>query len=68
VRTPIEVAFDAVVREADARGVRVLESELIGLIPAAALRDLAPERIGLTRFSADQVLESRLRERRSVHR
>jgi glutamate formiminotransferase len=66
VRTPIEVAFDAVAHEADARGVRVLESELVGLIPADALRDLAPERIGLTRFSADQVLESRLRERRSV--
>jgi glutamate formiminotransferase len=66
VRTPIEVAFDAVVREARARGVRVLESELIGLIPAAALRDLAPERIGLSRFSPDQVLESRLRQRRSV--
>jgi glutamate formiminotransferase len=62
-RTPIEVAFDAVAREAERHKVGVLESELIGLIPAAALRDLAPERIGLRRFSSDQILENRIRER-----
>jgi glutamate formiminotransferase len=61
--TPIEVAFDAVTREAQARGVRILRSELIGLIPAAALRGLEPARIGLTSFSSDQILENRIRMR-----
>ena len=60
-QTPINVAFDAVVHEAGARGVRIVESELIGLIPAGALRAISPEQIGLKHFRADQVLETRIR-------
>lgn len=37
--TPIHVAFDEVVRAADARGVRVTGSELIGLVPLQCLVD-----------------------------
>ncbi len=37
--TPLHVAFDEVCRRADARGVRVTGSELVGLIPLAALLD-----------------------------
>ncbi|HMU62925.1 MAG TPA: glutamate formimidoyltransferase, partial [Gemmatimonadales bacterium] len=35
--TPIHVAFDEVCRAAEARGVRVTGSELVGLVPLAAL-------------------------------
>lgn len=59
-RTPIDVAFTRVKQEAASRGVRVLESELIGLIPQAALAGIAPEELLLTGFSPMQVLETRL--------
>ncbi len=35
--TPVHVAFDEVCRKADARGVRVTGSELVGLIPLRAM-------------------------------
>ena len=37
--TPIHVAFDEVCRKAEARGVRVTGSELVGLVPLAAMLD-----------------------------
>ena len=37
--TPVHVAFDEVCKRADARGVRVTGSELVGLIPLGAMLD-----------------------------
>ena len=37
--TPVHVAFDEVCRKADARGIRVTGSELVGLIPLRAMLD-----------------------------
>ena len=37
-KTPIFRVFDLVKREAERYGVQVLESEIVGLVPAAALR------------------------------
>ena len=37
--TPIHVAFDEVVDKADARGVRVTGSEIVGLVPLQAILD-----------------------------
>ncbi|MFQ5590798.1 MAG: glutamate formimidoyltransferase [Phycisphaerae bacterium] len=37
--TPLHVAFDEVCKKADARGVRVTGSELVGLIPLKAMLD-----------------------------
>ncbi len=37
--TPVHVAFDEVCKKADARGVRVTGSELVGLIPLKSLLD-----------------------------
>ncbi len=37
--TPLHVAFDEVCRKAEARGVRVTGSELVGLVPLSALVD-----------------------------
>jgi glutamate formiminotransferase len=53
---------DRVVAEAAGEGVEVLESELIGLIPEAALTGTTPERLLLRHFSDDRILERRLGE------
>lgn len=37
--TPVHIAFDEVCRKADARGIRVTGSELVGLIPLKAMLD-----------------------------
>ena len=60
-QTPIFRVFEAVRREASRYGVHVLESEIIGLVPAAALVGAAEYFLQIARFSADQVLETRLR-------
>ena len=62
-KTPIHRVFELVKREAERDGVAVLESEIIGLVPAAALADAAAWYLQVTDFSADQVLENRLRDR-----
>jgi glutamate formiminotransferase len=61
-KTPIHRVFDLVTREAARHGVRVLESEVIGLIPSAALIGAAEHYLQLERFAAGQILENRLRE------
>jgi len=37
--TPVHIAFDEVCRKADARGIRVTGSELVGLVPLQSLLD-----------------------------
>ena len=61
-KTPIFRVFEMVKREAARYGVSVLESEIIGLIPAAALTASAAWYLQLERFSDDQVLENKLRK------
>jgi glutamate formiminotransferase len=60
-KTPVLRVFEAVQREAAKHGVSVLESEIVGLVPAAALLDVAISTLQLTQFRRDQVLEARLR-------
>ena len=62
-KTPIFRVFETVKREAARYGVAVLESEIVGLVPAAALTGAAEHYLQLSGFSTDQVLESRLRTR-----
>lgn len=62
-RTPIFRVFDLVKREAERYGVSVLESEIVGLVPAAALRQCVEYYLQLEGFSAGQVLEHTLRSR-----
>jgi len=62
-KTPIFRVFDLVKREAERYGVSVLESEIVGLVPAAALRQSVEYYLRLEGFSADQVLENKLRSR-----
>ena len=61
-KTPVARVFEMVKREAARYGVNVLESEIVGLVPQAALRDAAAYFLQLEGFSADQVLENRLRK------
>ena len=63
-KTPIFRVFDAVKREAERYGVAVLESEIVGLVPAAALVDTARHVLQLEQFTAAQILETRLRDTR----
>jgi glutamate formiminotransferase len=58
--TPVFRAFEAVKQEAEQRGVAILESEIVGLVPAAALFDAARFYLQLKGFSQEQVLEHRL--------
>jgi glutamate formiminotransferase len=60
-KTPIYRVFETVKREASRYGVAVLESEIVGLVPSAALLDTAAFHLQLEGFSQDQVLENRLR-------
>lgn len=59
-KTPIHRVFEVVKREAARYGVNVLESEIVGLVPSAALIGAAEYLLQLERFSANQVLETRL--------
>jgi len=61
-KTPILRVFDAVKREAERYGVSVLESEIVGLVPSAALVDVSLATLQLTQFKKDQILEARLRD------
>lgn len=58
--TPLFRVFEMVKREADRYGVRVVGSEIIGLIPQAALNACAEFYLQIENFSADLVLEHRL--------
>ena len=59
-RTPIHVAFDRVAAEAAGQGVDVKDSEIVGLIPAAALAGTSAAHLRLRGFSDQQILEHRL--------
>jgi glutamate formiminotransferase/glutamate formiminotransferase/formiminotetrahydrofolate cyclodeaminase len=58
--TPMHVAFEAVKREAEKQGLHVLASEVVGLVPEAALLHAAEHGLRLERFDRSQVLETRL--------
>jgi glutamate formiminotransferase len=56
--TGVREAFDAVVQAASARDMEVLDSEIVGLAPAAALPGGTVEHVRLAGFSPDaQILE-----------
>ena len=60
-KTPVFRVFEMVKREAERYGVMVLESEIVGLVPAAALRQSVEWYLQLEGFSGAQVLENKLR-------
>ena len=60
-KTPIHRVFDAVKTEAARYGVTILESEIIGLVPSAALIGTAAAYLQLSAFTPNQILENKLR-------
>jgi glutamate formiminotransferase len=58
----MDVVFDAVEREAGKYGVTVVESQIIGLVPRAALNGTTAEYLRLAHFSEQQILETHLRK------
>jgi glutamate formiminotransferase len=61
-KTPMFRVFEAVKREAERYGVNVLESEIVGLVPAGALVGTAEHFLQLTAFTPDQILENKIRQ------
>jgi glutamate formiminotransferase / 5-formyltetrahydrofolate cyclo-ligase len=60
-KTPIFRVFETVRREAERHGVSILESEIVGLVPGAALNAAAEFYLQIAGFKPDQVLENKLR-------
>lgn len=58
--TPLHVAFEAVKAEAAKHGVSIHSSEVIGLIPEAALTHSAVQDLMLENFLMSQTLEARI--------
>lgn len=59
-RSPLHEVVGAVEREAAARGLRVMGSELVGLLPAGAAVAAAGSLLGVAGFDPSHVLELRL--------
>lgn len=58
--TPVFRAFDLVKREAERYGVAIAGSEIVGLVPQAALNACGEFYLQIENFSEDLVLENRL--------
>lgn len=63
-KTPIVRAFNLVREEAARFGVEVLSSEVVGLVPADALYQVAQWHLRIADFSSSMVLERRIEEMR----
>lgn len=61
-KTPILRVFEMVKREAERRGVMVMGSEIVGMIPRQALYDVASAALQVEGFSSELVLEERIEE------
>ena len=59
-KTSLRTLFEAVRREAGIHGTRVVGSELVGLIPQAALEQGTDRDLKIENFSPDLILENRL--------
>lgn len=61
-KTPLFRVFDVIEREARRYGVNVIGSEIIGLIPMAAMIDVADYYLRIENFDHNQILEKRMME------
>jgi glutamate formiminotransferase len=65
--TPPAAAFAAVAELAGPAGARVVASEIVGLVPAAALAGVDPADLLLAGFTPDLILEERLARALGTH-
>ena len=59
--TPLKVIYDQVEMMAADRGIEILESELIGLVPKCAFAGTKPKNLKLVNFGKDRLLETHLK-------
>jgi glutamate formiminotransferase / 5-formyltetrahydrofolate cyclo-ligase len=64
--TPLKPIYDLVESLAHDRGVEILETELIGLIPKAAFAGTTPKYLKLKDFDKDRLLETHLKSFRCL--
>lgn len=60
--TSIETVFKEISRQAEEAGVEIIESEIVGLVPADALLGTDQEQLKLAHFSEDKIIENRLNQ------
>lgn len=60
--TGFKAVFNEVTRLAEKAGVKVAESELIGLVPRDAFAEVSPEQLLLAGFTKNQIIENRLED------
>ena len=65
-QTPLHVVFDAIVRRCNQRAIRIEGSELIGMIPQAALDATAGHDLRWLNMRPELVLEARLRLKQPI--
>jgi glutamate formiminotransferase / 5-formyltetrahydrofolate cyclo-ligase len=58
--TSLKTVFDTVKELASHHGISILESELVGLIPEEAIKDVSPEYLRLSKFCAECIIETHL--------
>jgi len=58
--TPVKTVYDLVVEKARRQGVEVLESEIVGLVPAGAMKGITPGDLKILNFSDSLIIESHL--------
>jgi len=58
--TPVKTVFDLVAEKARRQGVEVLESEIVGLVPAGAMKGITPGDLKILNFSDSLIIESHL--------
>lgn len=61
-KTSLYQSYEMIAMEARRYGVTVASSEIVGLVPAAALMDVATYYMGITDFKIEQVLDLRVME------
>lgn len=58
--TSLKKVFDTVKAKATTHGIRIVESELVGLLPEEALENVSAEYLQLTKFYAECIIETHL--------
>jgi glutamate formiminotransferase len=64
-RTPMHRAFTLVETEAARFGVTIVSSEIVGLVPAEAMYEVAEWHLRVSGWKKNMILEERIRERRT---
>ncbi|MFC1586814.1 glutamate formimidoyltransferase [Planctomycetota bacterium] len=54
--------YNAIREQAEAKGIKVLDGELVGLVPNDALVDVAVKHLQIADFSSSQIIENKLTE------